>query len=101
MIAGMDDAPKSALELAMERLRKKDAEQGVGERSLSDDQKSEIASVRQNYAAKLAQEDILYRSRLATVFEYEERQKLEDGHRREMQRLNDERDRKIEKIRNQ
>ncbi len=97
----MDDAPKSALELAMERLRKKDAEQGVSDRSLSEDQKAEIATVRQNYAAKLAQEDILVKSRLATLREYEERQKLEEGHRREMQRLNDERDRKIEKIRNQ
>jgi hypothetical protein len=97
----MDEAPKSALELAMERLRKKDAEQGVSDRSLSDDQKAEIASVRQNYTAKLAQEDILFKSRLATVREYEERLKLEEGHRREMQRLNDERDRKIEKIRGQ
>jgi hypothetical protein len=97
----MDEAPKSALELAMERLRKKDAEQGIGDRSLSEEQKAEIASIRQNYTAKLAQEDILFKSRIATIFEYEERQKLEEGHRREMQRLNDERDRKIEKVRNQ
>jgi hypothetical protein len=96
----MDESPKSAIELAMERLRKRDEEQGVSERSLSDDQKAEIASVRQNYSAKLAQEDILFKSRLATVFEHEERLKLEEGHRREMQRLNEERDRKIEKIRN-
>ena len=101
MIARMDEEPKSALELAMERLRKKDAEQGVSDRAVSEDQKVEIASVRQNYTAKLAQEDILFKSRLATVMEYEERQKLEEGHRRERQRLNDERDRKIEKIRNQ
>jgi hypothetical protein len=101
MIAAMDEEPKSALEVAMERLRKKDVEQGVSDRAVSDEQKTEIASVRQSYTAKLAQEDILFKSRLATVREYEERQKLEDGHRREMQRLNDERDRKIEKIRNQ
>jgi hypothetical protein len=97
----VDDAPKSALELAMERLRKKDAEQGIGDRSLSEEQKAEIASVRQNYSAKLAQEDILFKSRLAAVREYEERLKLEEGHRREMQRLNEDRDRKIERIRNQ
>ncbi len=101
MIAAMDDEPKSALEVAMERLRKKDVEQGVSDRSVSDEQKTEIASVRQNYSAKLAQEDILFKSRLTTVREFEERQKLEEGHRREMQRLNEERDRKIEKIRNQ
>jgi hypothetical protein len=96
----VDDAPKSALELAMERLRKKDAEQGIGDRSLSEEQKAEIASLRQIYTAKLAQEDILFKSRLPTVREYEERLKLEEGHRREMQRLNEERDRKIERIRN-
>jgi exonuclease I len=101
MIVVMDDAPKSAVELAMERLRKKDAEQGVSDRSLSDEQRAEIASIRQNYAAKLAQEDILFKSRLAATLEYEARLKLEDGHRREMQRLNDERDRKIEKVRTQ
>ena len=61
----------------------------------------EIAAIRQNYTAKLAQEDILFKSRVAAIFEYEERKKLEEGHRREMQRLNDERDRKIEKVRNQ
>ena len=85
----------------MERLRKKDAEQGIGDRSVSEEQKAEIAAIRQNYTAKLAQEDILFKSRVAAIFEYEERKKLEEGHRREMQRLNDERDRKIEKVRNQ
>lgn len=97
----MDEAPKSAVELAMERLRKKDAEQGVTDRPISDEQKAEIASVRQNYGAKLAQEEILFKSRLATVMEHEERLRLQEGHRREMQRFNDERDRKIERIRNQ
>ena len=52
----MDEAPKSALELAMERLKKKDAEQGIGERSLTGDQKNEIAEVRKAYSARLAQE---------------------------------------------
>src|SRR5690349_24615093 len=35
----MDGAPKSAYELAMERLKKKDADAGVSERSLSEEQK--------------------------------------------------------------
>jgi hypothetical protein len=33
------------------------------------------------------------------AMEFEERQKLEEGYRRDVQRLNDERDRKIDKIR--
>jgi hypothetical protein len=96
-----DEAPKSALELAMERLRKKDAADGVVDQPLTGDQKAQIAEVRQVYAAKIAQEEILHKSKLATTWEPEERMKLEDGYRRDLQRMNDERDRKIEKIRNQ
>lgn len=85
----------------MERLRKKDAAEGVVDKPLSDQQKAEIAEVRQMYSARIAQEDILHKSKLATTWEPEERMKLEEGYRRDVQRLNDERDRKIEKIRNQ
>ena len=94
-----DEAPKSAVELAMERLRKKDADAGVVERPVTEEQKAAIAEIRSVYSAKLAQEDIIHKSKLATVWEPEERQKLVDGHRREMQRLQEERDRKIEKAR--
>lgn len=95
-----DGAPKSALDLAMERLKKKDADEGVSERPLTDDQKNQIADVRQTYAAKLAQEEILFKSKLAGVFEHDARQALQDNYRRDVERLNHERDRKIEKIRN-
>jgi hypothetical protein len=94
-----DEAPKSALELAMERLRKKDVAEGVVEKTLTDQQKAEIAEVRQIYAAKIAQEEILYKSKLLATWDPDERAKLEDGYRRDVQRYNDERDRKIEKIR--
>ena len=95
-----DGAPKSALDLAMERLKKKDADEGVSERPLTEDQKNQIADVRQTYAAKLAQEEILFKSKLAGVFEHDARQALQDNYRRDVERLNHERDRKIEKIRN-
>jgi hypothetical protein len=95
----MDDAPKSALELAMERLRKKDAEQGVSERALTEEQKHEIAEVRKTYAAKLAQEEILFKSKTQGFLEHDARQVVEDNYRRDVERLTHERDRKIEKIR--
>ncbi len=95
----MDEAPKSALELAMERLKKKDVEQGVTERALTEEQKNEIADVRKTYAARLAQEEILYKSKTAAFVEPEARRVLEDNYRRDVERLNHERDRKIEKIR--
>jgi hypothetical protein len=94
-----DEAPKSALELAMERLKKKDAEQGVSDRPLTEAQKNEIAEVRKTYAAKLAQEEILFKSKLQGLADYDARQQLEENYRRDLERLNHERDRKIEKIR--
>ena len=95
----MDDAPKSALELAMARLKKQDAEQGVSERFLTDDQKQEIAEVRKTYGAKLAQEEILFKSKTRVYIEPETRREIEEHYRRDVERLTHERDRKIEKIR--
>jgi len=95
----MDDAPKSALELAMERLKKQDAEQGVSDRSLTADQKNEIAEVRKMYGAKLAQEEILFKSKTRGYVEPEARRTLEENYRRDVERITHERDRKIEKIR--
>ena len=59
----MDDAPKSAIELAMARFKKQDADAGVTDRVLTDEQKNEIAEVRKTYGAKLAQEEILFKSK--------------------------------------
>jgi hypothetical protein len=94
-----DDAPKSALELAMERLRKKDREEGVEERAVTEEQRAEIAQIRKVYEAKLAEREILHRSKLAATFEPEAREALEEEYRRDRERLNSERDRKIEEIR--
>ena len=96
----MDDEPKSALELAMARLKKQDADAGVSEHPLSDAQKNEIGEVRRTYAAKLAQEEILYQSKLTGSVDFEQRQTMDEHYRRDLERLNHERDRKIEKIRN-
>ena len=96
----MDDAPKSSLELAMERQKKKDAEQGVTDHVLTTEQKNEIAEVRKTYGAKLAQEEILFKSQVGSIFEPEARRTLEDNYRRDVERITHERDRKIEKIRN-
>ena len=94
-----EGAPKSAYELAMERLRKKDADEGVTERTLNEDQKTEIAEIRKTYAARLAQEEILFKSKTAGLFDPEALQQLNENYRRDVERLTHERDRKIEKIR--
>jgi hypothetical protein len=94
-----EEAPKSSYELAMERLRRKDAESGVEERLLSDEQRDEIAEVKRVYAAKLAEAEILHKSKLMTTWEPEERAKLEDGYRRDLERLKADQERKLTGIR--
>jgi rRNA maturation endonuclease Nob1 len=94
-----DDAPKSAYELAMERLRKKDADAGVESKPPTDEQRQAIAEVRRVYEARLAEREILFQSELRKIQDPEAAQVLDEDYRRDRDRLNGERDRKIEEIR--
>jgi hypothetical protein len=94
-----EDKPKSALELAMERLRQKDLDSGVVERHPTDEQKAAIAEARSVHASKVAELEILQRSKMRTVFDPAERERVEGDYRRELQRLNDDLERKVDKIR--
>jgi len=94
-----NDAPKSAYELAMERLRKKDAEAGVTETPVTEEQKAAIAEIRRVYEARLAEREILFQSALRKTPDPEAAQALDDEYRRDRDRLNGERERKIEEIR--
>ena len=94
-----DDEPKSAYELAMERLRKQDAEQGRLDQPLTDQQKKAIEEARRACQAKIAQLEIMHRSRLAGVDDAEARATLERAYRRDVERATDDRDRAIAKIR--
>jgi rRNA maturation endonuclease Nob1 len=94
-----DDAPKSAYELAMERLRKKDADAGVETKPPTDEQRQAIAEVRRVYEARLAEREILFQSDLRKIQDPEAAQVLDEDYRRDRDRLNGERDRKIEEIR--
>ena len=94
-----DEAPKSAIELAMARFKKQDADEGVRDRQLTDAQKHEIAEVRTLYAAKLAQEEILFKSKMQGLMDSETRQDYHDNYRRDVERINHDQDKKIDKIR--
>jgi hypothetical protein len=94
-----DNAPKTAYELAMERLRRKDAEAGVVPEVLSDAQRQEIAEVRNVAEARVAELKILHQSAVAGVIDPVERQSLEAAHRADLQRVADDRERKIARIR--
>ena len=95
-----DGAPKSSLELAMERLRKKDAEEGVTTRPMTDQRKSPIAEVRSLYDSKLAEEDVLQQSAMMRLLSADPAELEEVGRRfrRERECLASERDVKVERI---
>ncbi len=94
-----DQSPKTAYELAMERLRKKDADAGVASTPLTDEQKAAIAEARNFYDAKIAEQEILFQSRLRASQDPAEREALAEMFRRDRDRLAADRDNKIEKLR--
>jgi hypothetical protein len=96
---GDDDAPKSAVELAMERLRRKDREAGVEERPLSDVQRRAIAEARSVYEARVAEREILHNAALAGAEGPDAQATLDEEYRRDRDRLASDRDHKIEAIR--
>ena len=95
----MSDAPKSALELVMERLRKKDAEAGITETPLTDAQRASIAEARSVHDARVAERRIMHSSAVVKTVDPEERQALDDAFRRDLERFESDRDSKIRKIR--
>ena len=95
----MSDVPKSAYELAMERLKKKDAEAGIVQQKLTAEQKAAIAEARSVYEARVAERQILHRDKRLTTFDPAEVEKMEEEYRRDMERFATDRDAKIRRIR--
>jgi len=95
----VDEGPKSAYELAMERLRRKDREEGVVERPISEEVKAEMAEVRKICEAKLAEREILHRDALRKAQSHEEIAKLNDELAQDRERLTRDRDRKLAELR--
>jgi hypothetical protein len=94
-----DEAPKSAYELAMERLRKKDQAEGVSERPLTDEQREAIAEARRVAEARHAEREILYQSAIARIADPDAAAVLEQEYRRDRERIASDRDQKIASIR--
>jgi len=90
---------KSSFELAMERLKKKDAEEGVESKPLTDAQRADIAEARNFYEAKLAEQEVLHQSQRRAIVDPAALEELEQQYRRERERLTTERDAKIARLR--
>ena len=94
-----NDAPKTAYEIILERLKKKDRDEGVEDRPVTDDQRARIAELRKVYEARLAEREILYQSSRRKAADLEALDRLEEEYRRDRERIASERDRKVEEVR--
>jgi len=94
-----ESEPKSAFEIAMERLKKKDAEEGVVERPLTEEQRAAIAEARSVCRAKVAERELLQASAIARAASPEEREAVEELLRRERRQLESDCEAKVERIR--
>ncbi len=92
-----EDEPKSAIELAMEKLR---ARGDFAETPLTDAQKAEIADTRSLYRAKVAELEIHEEAKMKQVATLEELEALKEALAKEKARLNQEMENKVQKIRN-
>ena len=91
--------PKSAYELAMEKLKKKDAEAGVEEQVLTDAQRAAIGEARSLHDSRVADRRILHQSAVLVIVDPAEREERETELRRDLERFASERDAKIRRIR--
>ena len=95
----MSDAPKSALELAMERLKKKDADAGIEQTALTDEQRAAIAEARSIYEARVAERRIMHQSQTAAIFDPQELELHREHLVRDLSQFETDRDAKIKQIR--
>ncbi len=91
-----EGAPKSAYELAMEKLK---ARGDYEEKKLTGKQKAAIADIRSRYRARIAEAEIQHQTKLAAVTTYEELEKVKNELARDKERLNGEMEEKVEEVR--
>jgi hypothetical protein len=89
---------KSAYELALERLERQGIER-PREAAVSEETRAQMADIRRQAEAKLAELEILHRDGLRKLADPAKAEEAEDNYRRERRRIEDERDRKLEKLR--
>jgi len=87
----MGDELKSAYELAIEKLNRKDKESppdSTAPKKLTARQKGKIAEIRREIEAKLAEREILFKSeKRAARGDFDQIAKIEDAYRRDREHL--------------
>ena len=93
-----DDEPKTAVELAMEKLEARDDFKEV---KLTDEQKVEIADIRSRYRAQIAELEIQHEGQVPAVGSFEEAEVLRAELKKEKQRLEEEMEERVSDVRAQ
>ena len=93
-----EDEPKSAVEIAMEKLR---ARGDFSPKPLPDEQKTEIAEIRTRYKAKIAEFEIKQQDKMNKASSYEEIESLKEELVKERNRLNEKMETEVRKVREQ
>lgn len=91
-----DEEPKSAIEIAMEKLRARGEFSG---KPLSDQQKAEIAEIRSRYKAKIAEFEIHQKDKIQKAASYEELESLQEELTREKNRLTEKMEAEVQSVR--
>ena len=94
----MTDGPKSAIDIVMERLRRKDAEAGTEQKALTDAQRGAIAEARSVYGAQVAERRIMHQSAIGGIFDPAVLEEREAELRRDLDRFEREREEKIKRV---
>lgn len=94
-----DGAPKSRLELVMERLRQQDEAKGITPVTLSDAQREAIAEARRQHEARVAQRRIMHQSSLAGNFDPVAALDREAELKRDLDRFEREHEEKLARLR--
>ena len=90
-----EDEPKSAVEIAMEKLR---ARGDFSPKPLTEEQKTEIAEIRTRYKAKVAELEIKQQDKMNKASSYEELEGFKEELSKEKNRLNEKMEAEIRKI---
>jgi predicted nuclease with TOPRIM domain len=91
-----EDEPKSAVEIAMAKLR---ARGDFPQKPLTDEQKSQIAEIRTKYKARIAELEIKQQDNIKRASSYEELESLKGELVTEKARLNEKMEAEVRKVR--